>query len=390
MQAGYRKLASLTGVVRRDKTRKVLSKRPPTAALASATAMLAVAAFAFAPNYFQFLSSTAKSDHNKLCGRPYKLAKPIALQRIFRDPGSKGIQGLAFCPNGSFLAAADRNGHVYVWSMATREIVTAMHDPGSRGVTDVAYRPRTKTLAAGDANGSVYLWHPGRIHPRRMRDPRSKGVRALAFSPAGRFLAVADANGHAYVWAMATHKIILTLRVARSGSVNDVAFSGAGTIIATGNANGTAYEWSFAAADRGRLRARFHDPGSRGINAVAFRPRNATLATADNNGRAFLWPPGASQPIVLTDAKPAKMTAARFTPNGQVLATVDAASHLLFWSLAKDEIVELLPVPGSGALRAEAMSPDSRRVAAGDVNGKIYISDSTHIGINVVLTGHQH
>src|SRR5215472_8140837 len=227
MQAGYRKLASLTGVVRRDKTRKVLSKRPPTAALASATAMLAVAAFAFAPNYFQFLSSTAKSDHNKLCGRPYKLAKPIALQRIFRDPGSKGIQGLAFCPNGSFLAAADHNGHVYVWSMATREIVTAMHDPGSRGVTDVAYRPRTKTLAAGDVNGSVYLWHPGRIHPRRMRDPRSKGVRALAFSPAGRFLAVADAKGHAYVWAMATHKIILTLRVARSGSVNDVAFSGA-------------------------------------------------------------------------------------------------------------------------------------------------------------------
>jgi WD40 repeat protein len=358
--------------------------------MASVTATLAVAAFAFAPAYVQILANTANSDHAKLCGRPYKLAKPLAPQRILRDPNSKGIQALAFCPNGSFLAAADRNGHVYVWSMATREIVTAVHDPASRGVTDVAYRPRTRTLAAGDADGSVYLWQPGRIHPRRLRDPRSKGVRALAFSPGGRFMAVADANGHTYVWAMATHKIILTLHVPGSGSVNDVAFSGAGTTIATGNANGTAYEWTFAATSRGRLRARFHDPGSRGINAVAFRPRTATLATADNNGRAFLWPPGAHQPIVLTDAKPARVTAERFTPNGQVLATVDAASHLLFWSLAKDRIVELLPLRGSGALRAVTMSPDTRRVAAGDVNGKIYISDSTHIGINVVLTGHQH
>ena len=386
MQGRYRKLASLAEVLHRDRTRGVFGRRTPRVALASVTATLAVAAVAFAPDYIQLLNSAARTDHHELCGRPYKLAKPLAPQRIFRDPGSRGIRALAFCSNGSVLAAADGNGHVYLWSMASHKIVAVLHDPASKGVSAVAYRPRTRTLAAGDANGSVYLWQPDRAQPRRLRDPRSKGVRALAFSPGGRFLAVADANGHTYIWTMARRKIALTLHVARSGSVNAVTFNGAGTLIATGDASGQANVWAFSGKPSAHLAADFRDPGSKGVDAVAFQPRTRTLAAADKNGQAYLWPPGAQQPRVLTDAKPATMTAERFTPSGKFLATVDVASHLLFWDPASAKIIELLPLHGSGALRAVALSPDARRLAAGDVEGRIFIADTTRVGINVVLT----
>jgi len=388
MQGGYREDVSLAGVWRRDSSRRLSGKRASTAALGSVMAILAAAALAFAPDYIRLISanySATNSSNRGLCGHPYKLAKPVAPQRVFYDPGSKGIRALAFCPNGSFLAAADGNGHVFVWSMATHKIVTVLHDTASRGVNAVAYRPRSGILATGDANGSVYLWQPGIPRPRRLRDPASKGVRALAFSPGGALLAVADGNGRTYVWAMARHRIVLTLRVARSRGVNAVTFGTGGKVIATGNANGWAYEWAISGKRRARLQVQHLDPGSKGVKAVAFRPKTETLATADANGRAYLWPAGATQPSTLADAKPAAMAAESFTPNGDFLATADADGHLLLWDAESDEIVELLPPHGAPPLRAVALSRDGRRVAAGDINGAIYISDVTRIGIDVVL-----
>jgi WD40 repeat protein len=391
MKGGYRKSASPAGVRPGDKAKRILRSPVRLLAFGSAVTILSLVGTAFPPNDVQVISltySALTSPHRQFCGQPYKVPKPLAPQRVVHDPHSKGIRALAFCPNGSFLTAADGNGHLYVWSMATRTIVTNLQDPASKGVTAVAYRPRTSVVATGDANGSVYLWQAGsRKAPRRLRDPASKGVRALAFSPGGRFLAVADGNGRTFIWSMRRDQIIVTLRVGQQRGVNSVTFGAGGKAIAIGNANGSADVWSLSGNLRARLETTLHDPRSKGVAAVAFVPRTAAIATADANGSAFLWPASGTRPRILTNPQTEGIAAEKFTPNGNFLATADADGHLFFWGLTTDRVVEFLPVRGSGALRAVALNPGTHRIAAGDAKGAIYIADTTRIGIHVALRG---
>ena len=143
-------------------------------------AIIAISAMAFAASGH---GDNHKAANRRLCGRAYKLPKPIARQFTFHDPRSGGVRGLAFCGNGSFVAAADANGHVYLWSMITHRTAWTLRDPRGRAVNAVAYRPRTSTLATGDAAGAVYLWRPGRGGPDGWR---IRAAKASAHSPSAR------------------------------------------------------------------------------------------------------------------------------------------------------------------------------------------------------------
>jgi WD40 repeat protein len=348
-------------------------------------AIIAISAMAFAASGH---GDNHKAANRRLCGRAYKLSKPIARQFAFHDPASGGIRALAFCGNGSFLAAADANGHVYLWSMITHRTAWTLRDPRGRAVNAVAYRPRTSTLATGDAAGSVYLWRPGRGRPRRLADKASKGIRALAFSPNGALLAIADGNGHTYVWTMRTIRLVAVLSDPASKGVTSVAFAADGKTIATGDANGSAHEWSLSQANKARLAASTRDAASRGVRAVTFRPgaKIRTIAIADGNGRDYLWAPGKTPATVLADPATDGINAERFTPNGAVLVTGDADGRLYFWGLSIAKVVELLPARRARGIRAAAFSPDGRRVAAGAADGTIYVADTSRIGISAALS----
>ena len=74
------------------------------------------------------------------------------------DPGSLGVDAVAFSPDGRVLATADHNGRIYPWNVATRRRAATLTDPGSDGVASAAFSPGGRTLATSDQNGSTYLW----------------------------------------------------------------------------------------------------------------------------------------------------------------------------------------------------------------------------------------
>jgi sugar lactone lactonase YvrE len=287
---------------------------------------------------------------------------------------------VAFTSDGKFLATADANGRAYVWSLATREIAATLRDPGSHGVNAVAFGHGDSVLAAGDANGHVYLWRPGVKRPGDLADPSGKGVRAVAFTPDGKFLAAADADGHVYVWSTATGKIVADLHRAGSKGIDAVAFQSGGKELAAGDAGGHVYVW----APPKTLEAALRDPGSKGIDAVAFRPGSKTLAAGDANGRIYLWRTGASRPGVLADPGSKGIRAVAFAPDGAFLAAADANGRTYIWSLSAGKITATLRHPGSKAMQAVAFSPDGRTVASGDASGHAYLS-GVHPGARPIV-----
>jgi WD40 repeat protein len=86
---------------------------------------------------------------------------PGKLIAALPDPGSQGVNSVAFSPDGTILAAGDANGNTYVWDVAAAKSLTTLTDPDSAGINSVTFSPDGKTLATGDENnsGRVYLWH---------------------------------------------------------------------------------------------------------------------------------------------------------------------------------------------------------------------------------------
>jgi WD40 repeat protein len=131
-----------------------------------------------------------------------------------RNPESSA-RGVAFGPGARTLAVGSVNnngnasgtgGSTYVWDIATKKITATLPDPGSKGVDSVAYAPGGTTLAAADTNGSTYLWDIAtKKITATLPDPGSDGVYDVAFAPGGTTLAAADSNGSAYLWKIASH-----------------------------------------------------------------------------------------------------------------------------------------------------------------------------------------
>ena len=115
------------------------------------------------------------------------------------------VTGVAFSPNGKFLATAGADGTVQLWNPATGQAIglplAADIGPGG-GVNGVAFSSDSKFLATADADGTVRLWNPaiGRAIGRPLPADIGYGVNGVAFSPDGNVLASAGADGNVQTW----------------------------------------------------------------------------------------------------------------------------------------------------------------------------------------------
>ena len=72
------------------------------------------------------------------------------------------MNGVAFSPDGTLLAAAEVDGAVQMWNLATGQAVGAPLEADRPGgsVNGLAFSPDGKLLAAADSDGTVRLWNP--------------------------------------------------------------------------------------------------------------------------------------------------------------------------------------------------------------------------------------
>lgn len=254
---------------------------------------------------------------------------PPVLVGTLADRNSSAVYAVAFSPRGDVLAAADGNGRVYLWDVASGELADSFADPASQGVIGVAFDPDSELLAAADGNGRVFLWDlvSGEL-ARTFGRRRGPGVNGVASGLGGDVLAAADSSGQVCVWDVVT----------------------------------------------GALAARFADPGSQGAMGVAFGLGGSVLAAADGNGRVSLWDVS-SGVLVRVFAHPGSqgVNGVAFSPDGAVLAAADGNGYVCVWDVPGGALAGVIAGPGSQGVNGVAFSPDGELQAAADGNGRVYL-----------------
>jgi WD40 repeat protein len=73
-------------------------------------------------------------------------------------PHDSAVNGVAFSPDGRYLATAARNGVARVWELASgRQVAGMAHDKPLNGL---AFSPDGRRLATASNDGTVRLWVP--------------------------------------------------------------------------------------------------------------------------------------------------------------------------------------------------------------------------------------
>jgi WD40 repeat protein/tRNA A-37 threonylcarbamoyl transferase component Bud32 len=325
-----------------------------------------VKSVAFAPDG-KLLASGSSSVGTDVQGRPYPVEIKLWDLSVAREatalPGHRrGVQGVAFAPDGKTLASASKDLTVKLWDLATGREQATLKGHGSV-VESVAFSPDGKTVATGSGDFTIKLWDPATGQLRLTLSGHSHTVSAVAFAPDGRTLASACRDKTVKLWEPATGRLLTTL-TGHANQIECLAFAPDGQTLASGSFDGTIKLWDPAA---GRERATLKDDG-RMVSALAFSPDGKTLAAASL--RVTLWDVAAARVRATFQRGPVSTSSLAYSPDGVVLAWASTET-LELREAATGRVRAAFHSGHDNWFSAAAFSPDGRTLATGQSDGAV-------------------
>lgn len=302
-----------------------------------------VTSIAFSPNGKVLATGSYTNDLQRFHSSAFlwDVATGQPLGQPLTDPAAADNQTVAFSPDGKILVSLGGGGTINSWDVVTGQPVgqpiAADLDPGS----GLAFNPDGTILASRDSwSGNISLWEVAT--GQRMGEPLiSYDIlgKEVVFSPDGKTLAASGGDSGIILWDVATRRP-LTKNIP---PVRNVALSPDKKILAVGKMDGTILLWDVVA------------------NQLIGQPLSGHKANWENPmpGR----PPGVTQMI--------------FSPNGQMLASVDDNNTIILWHLASDQTTGQPLVGHSDWVHSLAFSTDNKILASADDHGVISLWDVT-------------
>jgi WD40 repeat protein len=260
------------------------------------------------------------------------------------------VNGLAFSPDGTKLAAAYRNSGAVVWDLATDKELCSLNRRTRRSLDR-----RTRSDAAGFISGA--------------------NTYGVAFAPDGKTLAVGGERS-VQLWDLTTTGCP-PISVLQEDEVFGVAFSPTGDLLAAASGDGTVTVWELNQPDKPLRKFSISESSNRvAMYAVAFDPTDSALIAASAaNGRGFLWNIETKAQTELPKGgtagqKGGTVGQIAFSPNGKwLVATASGKGEVILADPRGGNKLDQLGGGSENPIFGIAFSPDSKFLLIGDLDG---------------------
>jgi WD40 repeat protein/DNA-binding SARP family transcriptional activator len=311
------------------------------------------------------------------------------------------VASVAWSPDSTQLATGGSDGVARMWQIGEEgeRLLLSLSAPEGTG-GGVAFSPDgTQLMAAGGTDGGVRIWDVGPTGDTEVANLPGPVDGAVEFMPDGRRVAAGSGWGSVTVWDPQTNAVHTIGRPAGAsdwGVAPPFDVSPDGKAVAITGPDTTVRAWDTSTG--GQL---FTMTLPSPVLAVAWSPDGTHLVTAGEDGTARIadrggriiraLPPakGCTTTLVIERSEVCPILGAQFSPDGRLVAVsyftpLPDKSHVAIWAWEPDQIVRTISAPAWTT--QVAFDPSGARLTAGGGAGTVWdIANGTRLA---TLAGH--
>jgi WD40 repeat protein len=336
----------------------------------------------------------------------------------FRMAHTHFAQRVIISPDGEWIASTGYDQVVRIWDSVSG--VQMLEIPLDSNGSAISFNPDGTRLIAADEDGNVSIWDIASLKARTGYIEFTEFVREAKFTPSGEFLIV---NADDYnLWKIPATQVnefkngtegeviatteSLTYDTAISpdsqwaavveydsedtqknrgtligiddgnqfplehgGEVTAVAFTNDSSMVVTAGVDGLMWFWNIPSGER-----QFSLAALEKVYSMTASP-SASLVVAGLNGRSMVWNTDTHEEIAVLE-QAGDISSLAFSPDGTWLATGSSEGSVLIWRVGGTNFTPVDPeLRLNGYPRELAFSPDNKWLAGGGSTGFAYLWD---------------